>query len=136
MSLLCVVCVCGLSLSLSTLCRVTVTTTYFGHAEQVSQEMYQYVDCGGNTTSIKALLFQHPTCCWVTPPLSPGQALTQAWRLAHCVFLLPPPAVSYKLLLSQYHSVPFNIKEINTKIRNRSIWKCGTMTFHVVTSKC
>ncbi|XP_036949314.1 transmembrane protein 106B-like [Acanthopagrus latus] len=35
--------------------QVTVTTTYFGHAEQVSQEMYQYVDCGGNTTSIKAL---------------------------------------------------------------------------------
>uniref|UniRef100_A0A3Q3GW01 Transmembrane protein 106B n=1 Tax=Labrus bergylta TaxID=56723 RepID=A0A3Q3GW01_9LABR len=32
---------------------VTVTTTYFGHAEQVSQEMYQYVDCGGNTTSIR-----------------------------------------------------------------------------------
>ncbi|CAF93247.1 unnamed protein product, partial [Tetraodon nigroviridis] len=30
--------------------QVTVTTTYFGHAEQVSQEMYQYVDCGGNTT--------------------------------------------------------------------------------------
>lgn len=31
--------------------QVTVTTAYFGHAEQVSQEMYQYVDCGGNTTS-------------------------------------------------------------------------------------
>ncbi|XP_061123346.1 transmembrane protein 106B-like [Syngnathus typhle] len=31
--------------------QVTVTTTYFSHAEQVSQEMYQYVDCGGNTTS-------------------------------------------------------------------------------------
>ncbi|KAL4629653.1 Transmembrane protein 106B-like [Arapaima gigas] len=30
--------------------QVTVTTTYFGHSEQVSQEMYQYVDCGGNTT--------------------------------------------------------------------------------------
>ncbi|XP_066530121.1 transmembrane protein 106B isoform X2 [Hoplias malabaricus] len=30
--------------------QVTVTTAYFGHAEQVSQEMYQYVDCGGNTT--------------------------------------------------------------------------------------
>uniref|UniRef100_W5MZE6 Transmembrane protein 106B n=1 Tax=Lepisosteus oculatus TaxID=7918 RepID=W5MZE6_LEPOC len=30
--------------------QVTVTTTYFGHAEQVSQERYQYVDCGGNTT--------------------------------------------------------------------------------------
>uniref|UniRef100_A0A674MTK4 Transmembrane protein 106B n=1 Tax=Takifugu rubripes TaxID=31033 RepID=A0A674MTK4_TAKRU len=35
--------------------QVTVTTTYFGHAEQVSQEVYQYVDCGGNTTSIRAL---------------------------------------------------------------------------------
>lgn len=33
--------------------QVTVTTTYFGHAEQVSQEMYQYVDCGGNTTSVR-----------------------------------------------------------------------------------
>ncbi|MEQ2188633.1 hypothetical protein GOODEAATRI_017002, partial [Goodea atripinnis] len=32
--------------------QVTVTTSYFGHAEQVSQEMYQYVDCGGNTTSM------------------------------------------------------------------------------------
>ncbi|KAF5908598.1 transmembrane protein [Clarias magur] len=32
--------------------QVTVTTVYFGHAEQVSQEMYQYVDCGGNTTSM------------------------------------------------------------------------------------
>ncbi|XP_019712883.1 transmembrane protein 106B [Hippocampus comes] len=31
--------------------QVTATTTYFSHAEQVSQEMYQYVDCGGNTTS-------------------------------------------------------------------------------------
>lgn len=36
-------------------CRVTVTTTYFGHAEQVSQEMYQYVDCGGNTTSVRGI---------------------------------------------------------------------------------
>ncbi|XP_065804077.1 transmembrane protein 106B isoform X1 [Labrus bergylta] len=36
--------------------QVTVTTTYFGHAEQVSQEMYQYVDCGGNTTSIRAMI--------------------------------------------------------------------------------
>ncbi|CAK6970558.1 transmembrane protein 106B [Scomber scombrus] len=35
--------------------QVTVTTTYFGHAEQVSQEMYQYVDCGGNTTSIRGM---------------------------------------------------------------------------------
>uniref|UniRef100_A0A8C2WQJ1 Transmembrane protein 106B n=1 Tax=Cyclopterus lumpus TaxID=8103 RepID=A0A8C2WQJ1_CYCLU len=35
--------------------QVTVTTTYFGHAEQVSQEMYQYVDCGGNTTSFRGL---------------------------------------------------------------------------------
>ncbi|XP_053468612.1 transmembrane protein 106B [Ictalurus furcatus] len=32
--------------------QVMVTTVYFGHAEQVSQEMYQYVDCGGNTTSL------------------------------------------------------------------------------------
>uniref|UniRef100_A0A3Q0RTU6 Transmembrane protein 106B n=1 Tax=Amphilophus citrinellus TaxID=61819 RepID=A0A3Q0RTU6_AMPCI len=30
--------------------QVMVTTSYFGHTEQVSQEMYQYVDCGGNTT--------------------------------------------------------------------------------------
>lgn len=30
--------------------RVTVTTSYFGHSEQISQERYQYVDCGGNTT--------------------------------------------------------------------------------------
>lgn len=35
--------------------RVTVTATYFGHVEQVSQEMYQYVDCGGNTTAYKEL---------------------------------------------------------------------------------
>uniref|UniRef100_F7BZF0 Transmembrane protein 106B n=1 Tax=Callithrix jacchus TaxID=9483 RepID=F7BZF0_CALJA len=28
----------------------TVTTTYFGHSEQISQERYQYVDCGRNTT--------------------------------------------------------------------------------------
>lgn len=35
--------------------QVTVTTTYFGHAEQVSQEMYQYVDCGGNTTSVRGI---------------------------------------------------------------------------------
>ncbi|KAG7282960.1 hypothetical protein CRUP_028477 [Coryphaenoides rupestris] len=33
--------------------QVTVTTSYFGHAEQVSQEMYQYIDCGGNTTSLR-----------------------------------------------------------------------------------
>ncbi|XP_061677080.1 transmembrane protein 106Ba [Syngnathoides biaculeatus] len=32
--------------------QVTVTTSYFGHTEQVSQEVYQYVDCGGNTTSL------------------------------------------------------------------------------------
>lgn len=30
--------------------QVTVTTTYFGHSEQISQERYQYVDCGRNTT--------------------------------------------------------------------------------------
>ncbi|KAM9307429.1 transmembrane protein 106B-like [Pholidichthys leucotaenia] len=35
--------------------QVTVTTVYFGHAEQVSQEMYQYVDCGGNTTLIRGM---------------------------------------------------------------------------------
>lgn len=35
--------------------QVTVTTVYFGHAEQVSQEMYQYVDCGGNTTSVRGM---------------------------------------------------------------------------------
>uniref|UniRef100_A0A3Q3JFG8 Transmembrane protein 106B n=1 Tax=Monopterus albus TaxID=43700 RepID=A0A3Q3JFG8_MONAL len=35
--------------------QLTVTTVYFGHAEQVSQEMYQYVDCGGNTTSIRGI---------------------------------------------------------------------------------
>ncbi|XP_062265741.1 transmembrane protein 106B [Platichthys flesus] len=35
--------------------QVTVTTTYFGHVEQVSQEMYQYVDCGGNTTSVRGM---------------------------------------------------------------------------------
>ncbi|KAM6958709.1 transmembrane protein 106B [Aplochiton taeniatus] len=35
--------------------QVTVTTTYFGHSEQVSQEIYQYVDCGGNTTSLTGL---------------------------------------------------------------------------------
>ncbi|KAG7248588.1 hypothetical protein CRUP_038004, partial [Coryphaenoides rupestris] len=34
---------------------VMVTTTYFGHAEQVSQEIYQYVDCGGNTTSLRGM---------------------------------------------------------------------------------
>uniref|UniRef100_A0AAV2K8G7 Transmembrane protein 106B n=1 Tax=Knipowitschia caucasica TaxID=637954 RepID=A0AAV2K8G7_KNICA len=33
--------------------QVTVTTSYLGHAEQVSQEMYQYVDCGGNTTAVR-----------------------------------------------------------------------------------
>ncbi|XP_073677409.1 transmembrane protein 106B [Garra rufa] len=32
--------------------QITVTTVYFGHAEQVSQEMYQYVDCGENTTAL------------------------------------------------------------------------------------
>ncbi|XP_007897911.1 transmembrane protein 106Ba [Callorhinchus milii] len=30
--------------------QATVTSTYFGHTEQVSLERYQYVDCGGNTT--------------------------------------------------------------------------------------
>uniref|UniRef100_A0A3Q2CVG8 Transmembrane protein 106Bb n=1 Tax=Cyprinodon variegatus TaxID=28743 RepID=A0A3Q2CVG8_CYPVA len=32
---------------------VTVTATYFGHSEQVSKEMYQYVDCGSNTTAFR-----------------------------------------------------------------------------------
>ncbi|KAK2831590.1 hypothetical protein Q7C36_016676 [Tachysurus vachellii] len=32
--------------------QMTVTTVYFGHAEQVSQESYLYVDCGSNTTSL------------------------------------------------------------------------------------
>uniref|UniRef100_A0A3Q3VW88 Transmembrane protein 106B n=1 Tax=Mola mola TaxID=94237 RepID=A0A3Q3VW88_MOLML len=36
--------------------QVTVTTSYFGHTEQVSQEMYQYVDCGGNTTFLHGRL--------------------------------------------------------------------------------
>ncbi|KAJ8332099.1 hypothetical protein SKAU_G00429090 [Synaphobranchus kaupii] len=45
--------------------QVTVTSTYFGHAEQVSQEMYQYVDCGGNTTSLHG----HPkVSSALTPP--------------------------------------------------------------------
>ncbi|XP_078394952.1 transmembrane protein 106Ba [Cetorhinus maximus] len=30
--------------------QATVTTSYFGHTEQVSLERYQYVDCGRNTT--------------------------------------------------------------------------------------
>ncbi|KAI4893360.1 hypothetical protein NFI96_023748 [Prochilodus magdalenae] len=40
--------------------QVTVTTTYFGHAEQVSQEMYQYVDCGGNTTLLHEYKLRTP----------------------------------------------------------------------------
>lgn len=35
--------------------HVTVSTSYFGHTEQVSQEMYQYIDCGGNTTSTRGM---------------------------------------------------------------------------------
>ncbi|KAK9962415.1 hypothetical protein ABG768_007784 [Culter alburnus] len=31
--------------------QMTVTAVYFGHAEQVSQEKYLYVDCGSNTTT-------------------------------------------------------------------------------------
>ncbi|KAM9468896.1 transmembrane protein 106Ba [Clarias gariepinus] len=31
--------------------QMTVTTVYFGHAEQISQESYLYVDCGTNTTN-------------------------------------------------------------------------------------
>uniref|UniRef100_M4AQQ2 Transmembrane protein 106B n=1 Tax=Xiphophorus maculatus TaxID=8083 RepID=M4AQQ2_XIPMA len=34
---------------------VTITATYFGHSEQISEEMYQYVDCGGNTTTIRGI---------------------------------------------------------------------------------
>ncbi|XP_075070143.1 transmembrane protein 106B [Mixophyes fleayi] len=30
--------------------QVTVTISYLGHPEQLSQEAYQYVDCGGNAT--------------------------------------------------------------------------------------
>ncbi|KAM8967569.1 transmembrane protein 106B [Pelodytes ibericus] len=30
--------------------QVTVTISYLGHPEQLSQEDYQYVDCGGNVT--------------------------------------------------------------------------------------
>ncbi|KAK2880854.1 hypothetical protein Q8A67_018122 [Cirrhinus molitorella] len=33
--------------------QMTVTVMYFGHAEQVSQENYLYVDCGSNTTSTR-----------------------------------------------------------------------------------
>lgn len=39
-----------MSLPTNIIFRVTVTTTYFGHSEQISQERYQYVDCGRNTT--------------------------------------------------------------------------------------
>ncbi|XP_059828603.1 transmembrane protein 106B-like isoform X2 [Hypanus sabinus] len=35
------------------LMQATVTTSYFGHTEQVSLERYQYVDCGKNTTYYK-----------------------------------------------------------------------------------
>ncbi|XP_066533362.1 transmembrane protein 106Ba [Hoplias malabaricus] len=31
--------------------QITLTTVYFGHAEQISQERYTYVDCSTNTTS-------------------------------------------------------------------------------------
>ncbi|XP_043922687.1 transmembrane protein 106B [Protopterus annectens] len=30
--------------------QVTLTVAYFGHTEQISEEKYQYVDCGANTT--------------------------------------------------------------------------------------
>lgn len=36
--------------SLVLMMQVTVTTAYFRHSEQISQERYQYVDCGRNTT--------------------------------------------------------------------------------------
>ncbi|KAG8443079.1 hypothetical protein GDO86_011774 [Hymenochirus boettgeri] len=32
--------------------QVTVTISYLGHPEQLSQEVYQYVDCGGNSTHL------------------------------------------------------------------------------------
>lgn len=38
--------------------QMTVTTVYFGHAEQVSQESYLYVDCGSNTTSLNSHMIQ------------------------------------------------------------------------------
>uniref|UniRef100_G3SQA1 Transmembrane protein 106B n=1 Tax=Loxodonta africana TaxID=9785 RepID=G3SQA1_LOXAF len=40
----------GLLHNIVLMMQVTVTTTYFGHSEQISQERYQYVDCGRNTT--------------------------------------------------------------------------------------
>ncbi|KAK1786448.1 hypothetical protein P4O66_018136 [Electrophorus voltai] len=33
------------------LMQITLTTMYLGHAEQVSQERYLYLDCGANSTS-------------------------------------------------------------------------------------
>uniref|UniRef100_A0A3Q3KGD2 Transmembrane protein 106B n=1 Tax=Mastacembelus armatus TaxID=205130 RepID=A0A3Q3KGD2_9TELE len=46
--------------------QVTVSTSYFGHAEQVSQEMYQYVDCGANNTTTRGMikLFNFPHPAW------------------------------------------------------------------------
>jgi hypothetical protein len=49
--------------------RVTVTTAYFGHMEQVTQEMYQYVDCGGNTTTVRGE--QHMVSNAPIPPYLP-----------------------------------------------------------------
>ncbi|XP_029444836.1 transmembrane protein 106B [Rhinatrema bivittatum] len=36
--------------NMAVMIQVTVTTSYFGHLEQISQEGYPYIDCGGNTT--------------------------------------------------------------------------------------
>ncbi|XP_062870531.1 transmembrane protein 106B [Trichomycterus rosablanca] len=41
--------------------QVMVTTAYFGHAEQVSLETYQYVDCGGNATLLHEYNLEAPT---------------------------------------------------------------------------
>nr|XP_046183530.1 transmembrane protein 106B-like [Oncorhynchus gorbuscha] len=49
--------------------QVTVTTAYFGHMEQVTQEMYQYVDCGGNTTTVRGE--QHMVSNAPIPPYLP-----------------------------------------------------------------
>ncbi|KAG7216459.1 hypothetical protein INR49_001945 [Caranx melampygus] len=61
--------------------KVTVTTAYFGHTEQVSQEMYQYVDCGGNTTSLHGhvqteVIIAHPALCRCCVLFCPGAVLS------------------------------------------------------------
>ncbi|XP_066571631.1 transmembrane protein 106Ba [Amia ocellicauda] len=50
--------------SIVVMMQVTVTTAYFGHTEQVSQERYQYVDCGRNTTYLPG----HSEVLNVLPP--------------------------------------------------------------------